>query len=201
MQAEFWNNRYLSHETVYGDLPNAFFKQCLENLHIGRLLLPAEGEGRNAVYAATLGWEVTAFDYSHTAREKALKQAKSKDVSLSYEICDFLSYIAPNQSMDAVALIYAHIPPETRPTFHQKIANWVKPGGHVMLEAFNPLQLGLTSGGPKELNMLYTPDMLMTDFPDSEWDITMLKTLETELNEGPFHQGKAQIIRLLARRR
>jgi hypothetical protein len=120
---------------------------------------------------------------------------------LTYEISDFLSYIATNQSMDAVALIYAHMPLETRHTFHQKIANWVKPDGHVMLEAFNPLQLGLTSGGPKELSMLYTQDMLMADFPREEWDVAMLETLETELNEGPFHQGKAQIIRLLAQRR
>lgn len=201
MQAEFWNNRYLSHQTVYGDLPNEFFKQCMKNLQIGRLLLPAEGEGRNAVYAATLGWEVTAFDYSHAAREKALKLAESKDVSLSYEICDFHSYSAPKQSMDAAALIYAHMPPEIRHTFHQKIMNWIKPGGHVMLEAFNPLQLGLTSGGPKELNMLYTTDMLRADFPDTEWEIAMLETLETALNEGPFHQGKAQIVRLLARKR
>ena len=201
MQAEFWNERYLNHETVYGLLPNVFFKQCLNNLPPGKILLPAEGEGRNAVHAASLRWEVDAFDYSTTARDKALKMAESMGVSLSFEICDFLSYSAAEQSIDAVALIYAHMPAEIRHTFHQKTANWVKPGGHIILEAFNPLQLGLQSGGPKELSMLYTIDMLMADFPNEYWETIMLKTLETELNEGPFHQGKAQIIRLLARRR
>ena len=201
MQATFWNERYQNNETVYGLLPNVFFKHCIDKINTGKLLLPAEGEGRNAVYAAKNGWDVTAFDYSEVAKEKALKMAMSHQVTFVYQATNFLSFQAETASMDAVALIYAHMPPEIRSEFHHKVAYWVKKGGYVILEAFNPLQLELQSGGPKDVSMLYTQEMLKNDFPEHDWKIELLETTETELSEGPFHEGKAQVIRLLACRR
>jgi hypothetical protein len=201
MQATFWNERYQNNETVYGLLPNVFFKHCIDKINTGKLLLPAEGEGRNAVYAAKNGWDVTAFDYSEVAKEKALKMAMSHQVTFVYQATNFLSFQAETASMDAVALIYAHMPPEIRSEFHHKMAYWVKKGGYVILEAFNPLQLELQSGGPKDVSMLYTQEMLKNDFPEHDWKIELLETTETELSEGPFHEGKAQVIRLLACRR
>jgi hypothetical protein len=201
MQATFWNERYQNNETVYGLLPNVFFKHCIDKINTGKLLLPAEGEGRNAVYAAKNGWDVTAFDYSEVAKEKALKMAMSHQVTFVYQTTNFLSFQAEPASMDAVALIYAHMPPEIRSEFHHKVAYWVKKGGYVILEAFNPLQLELQSGGPKDVSMLYTQEMLKNDFPEHDWKIELLETTETELSEGPFHEGKAQVVRLLACRR
>ena len=201
MQATFWNERYQNNETVYGLLPNVFFKHCIDKINTGKLLLPAEGEGRNALYAAKNGWDVTAFDYSEVAKEKALKMAISHQVTFAYQTTDFLSFQAEPASMDAVALIYAHMPPEIRSEFHHKMAYWVKKRGYVILEAFNPLQLELQSGGPKDVSMLYTQEMLKNDFPEHEWKIELLETTETKLSEGPFHEGKAQVIRLLACRR
>ncbi|MEY4003414.1 MAG: hypothetical protein RIT07_1456 [Bacteroidota bacterium] len=201
MQSTCWNERSQNHETVYGLLPNVFFKHSIDKINTGKLLLPAEGEGRNAVYAAKIGWDVTAFDYSEIAKEKALKMAQCNQVAFAYQTTDFLSFEIDQASMDAVALIYAHMPPEIRSEFHHKVAYWVKQGGHVILEAFNPLQLELQSGGPKDVSMLYTPEMLKNDFPESDWEIVVLETVETELSEGPFHEGKAQVIRLLACRR
>lgn len=201
MQATFWNERYQNNETVYGLLPNVFFKHSIDKINTGKLLLPAEGEGRNAVYAAKNGWDVTAFDYSEVAKEKALKMAMSHQVTFVYQTTNFLSFQAEPASMDAAALIYAHMPPEIRSEFHHKVAYWVKKGGYVILEAFNPLQLELQSGGPKDVSMLYTQEMLKNDFPEHEWKIELLETTETELSEGPFHEGKAQVVRLLACRR
>jgi hypothetical protein len=201
MQATFWNERYQNNETVYGLLPNVFFKHCIDKINTGKLLLSAEGEGRNAVYAAKNGWDVTAFDYSEVAKEKALKMAISHQVTFVYQTTNFLSFQEEPASMDAAALIYAHMPPEIRSEFHHKVAYWVKKGGYVILEAFNPLQLELQSGGPKDVSMLYTPEMLKNDFPEHEWKFELLETIETELSEGPFHEGKAQVIRLLACRR
>ena len=201
MQATFWNERYQNNETVYGLLPNVFFKHSIDKINTGKLLLPAEGEGRNAVYAAKNGWDVTAFDYSEVAKEKALKMAMSHQVTFVYQTTNFLSFQAEPASMDAVALIYAHMPPEIRSEFHHKVAYWVKKGGYVILEAFNPLQLELQSGGPKDVSMLYIQEMLKNDFPEHDWKIELLETTETELSEGPFHEGKAQVIRLLACRR
>jgi hypothetical protein len=201
MQATFWNERYQNNETVYGLLPNVFFKHSIDKINTGKLLLPAEGEGRNAVYAAKNGWDVTAFDYSEVAKEKALKMAMSHQVTFVYQTTNFLSFQAEPASMDAVALIYAHMPPEIRSEFHHKVAYWVKKGGYVILEAFNPLQLELHSGGPKDVSRLYIQEMLKNDFPEHDWKIELLETTETELSEGPFHEGKAQVIRLLACRR
>ena len=99
---QFWNERYQENEHVYGEAPNAFFKSFIDPLQPGTLLLPAEGEGRNAIYAASRGWVVEAFDYSEVAREKALKRAASKGVSIRYDLQDMFGagklamVIAPN---------------------------------------------------------------------------------------------------------
>ena len=78
MNEQFWNERYAQKEYVYGKAPNAFFKSVIDQLKPGRLLVPGAGEGRDAVYAATLGWQVDAFDSSETGREKALSLAQEK---------------------------------------------------------------------------------------------------------------------------
>ena len=83
---EFWNNRYSEKEFVYGELPNVFLAEELKKLEPGTIILPCEGEGRNAIYAAQLGWEVRAFDFSESARHKAETLADKKQVDISYSI-------------------------------------------------------------------------------------------------------------------
>lgn len=99
-------------------------------------------------------------------------------------------------SADVVALIYAHFPPEIREKIHQKVCTWLKPKGKVILEAFNPLQISNSSGGPKDTSMLYTKSMLMNDFKNC--NIQLLEELTIILNEGKYHAGKADVIRLIA---
>ncbi|NMA73892.1 MAG: hypothetical protein GX963_06955 [Bacteroidales bacterium] len=86
MVKDFWNKRYSKNEYVYGEQPNLFFKEIIDTLPIGRILLPADGEGRNGVYAASKGWNVDSFDISHEAKMKALNLSKSKGVDLSYKV-------------------------------------------------------------------------------------------------------------------
>jgi len=95
-----------------------------------------------------------------------------------------------------VALIYAHFPVELRKIAHQKAIKWLKPGGKLILEAFNPKQLGNDSGGPKNIEMLYSEDLLREDFKDLKFE--KLEILETNLSEGNYHDGKADIIRMVA---
>jgi 2-polyprenyl-3-methyl-5-hydroxy-6-metoxy-1,4-benzoquinol methylase len=197
----FWDERYNSNETVYGTAPNIYFEQQIKNLKPGRLLLPAEGEGRNALYAASLGWEVFAFDYSDVAIRKAKSNAHSNGLIINYEVADIESYNCPPQYFDAIALIYVHLEPQLRNLFHTRIGAWIKPGGMIILEAFTPGQLANTSGGPKDIKMLYNAKILQSDFPETAFDLLTIAEITTNLNEGPFHQGKAQIIRLLAQRR
>lgn len=196
---DFWNQRFAEHETVYGVEPNAFFRDFLDRQEgHGSLLLPAEGEGRNAIYAAAKGWTVDAFDFSVIAREKALINAAKAQVDLSYELKDIRDYHA-GKLYDGIALLYVHLPPHMRIPFHQQIALSLKPGGWLLLEAFTPLQLQYKSGGPQDAAMLYNSDALRSDF--SGLDILQLTESVEMLKEGPFHRGEAALVRMLARKK
>jgi ubiquinone/menaquinone biosynthesis C-methylase UbiE len=191
----FWNEGYSKTEYAYGEEPNKFFAEQLDQIKSGLIILPCEGEGRNAVYAATRGWIVKAFDTSKAGKVKALKLAKKKEVNIEYIVEDALTINYPENSADAVAFIFAHFSPPARKKIHQKAINWLKPGGRIIIEAFNPNQLQNTSGGPKELSMLYTENMIREDF--HELKIEIIQTLRTELKEGKYHEGIADVIRFV----
>lgn len=193
---DFWNERYREEEFVYGTAPNIFFAEQLSLLKPGKLLLPCEGEGRNAVFAAQKGWSVQAFDMSEAGKEKAQKLADVKSVCLVYDIKDATSLDYADGSFDAIALIYAHFPPAARKSIHKKMKDLLKKGGKVIVEAFTPAQLGNASGGPKNLEMLYTEETLRADFEGM--GIELLESLEIHLDEGKYHSGKANVVRLVA---
>lgn len=192
----FWNDRYSSREFIYGTEANAFFKEQLDKLEPGKLLLPAEGEGRNAVYAARQGWTVDAFDLSKNARDKAFALAEKYDVSLNYQMSDYESIQIKPQSYDALALIYAHMDESIRRKIHRKLIEGLKPGGTLILEAFSKDQLGNDSGGPQDLEMLYDLNELLEDF--EKLQIKHADANEIELKEGMHHEGTASVIRILA---
>lgn len=195
---EFWNQRYAEEAFAYGVEPNVFFAEQLSRLTPGKLLLPAEGEGRNAVFAAKKGWEVDAFDYSESAKHKALKLAKQNEVSIHYEVADFASFEGKPNTYDVIALIYAHAPAEFRTAWHRKLLYLLKPGGKLIIEAFHKTQLGNASGGPQSLEMLYNEEELRYDF-ESCADVH-IEQAHVELSEGLYHVGTASIIRLTATR-
>ncbi|WP_290791622.1 class I SAM-dependent methyltransferase [Flavihumibacter sp. UBA7668] len=167
MVKEFWNQRYATNETVYGKEPNAFFKLFIDLHKPGTVLLPAEGEGRNALYAAKKGWTVHAFDF------KTFKA---------------------NQQYDLVASIYVHLPPALRKTFHQELIRSIKPGGFLLLEAFAKEQIEFDSGGPKDEALLYNAPTLCNDFKFLH--LLNCEQKELRLKEGEFHSGKAAVLRL-----
>lgn len=194
-----WNDRFASDEYIYGEQPNVFFAEILSRLKPGKLLLPGEGEGRNAVWAARHGWDVTAIDYSEAGREKALKLASRYKVNLSdYIIANLEDYKPEAESFDAVALVYIHLPPALRTKAHQTFVQALKPGGIIIIEAFHPNQLQYDSGGPKNVDMLYTKDMLRADFETLQ--INQLEYCTEVLNEGPYHQGQAALVRMVAQK-
>jgi SAM-dependent methyltransferase len=193
---EFWNSRYQDEEYAYGIEPNTFFKSFIDANPPGKILLPAEGEGRNAVYAALKGWEVCAFDYSEQARSKALRLAREKEVQINYVVFDLMNLNMDNQTYDAIALTFVHLPSKIRRSVHRHLENLLKPGGKLILEAFSKEQLRKDSGGPRNEDMLYNMETLREDF--RYLNIDNIEQLETELNEGKYHQGVASVIRLRA---
>jgi SAM-dependent methyltransferase len=196
---EFWNQRYAEQELAYGHRPNAFFKSWIDQAaRPGRLLLPAEGQGRNAVYAAQKGWEVDAFDLSETGQQRALQLAEEMGVSISYSLRDLSQLQLPPDHYDAVGLTFVHMPPPLRRKVHRQLVDSLKPGGRIVMEAFSPEQLGRKSGGPPSLPMLFDPEDLKVDFEALE--IEQLESLIVTLDEGPYHQGEAAVVRLVGRK-
>lgn len=188
----FWNDRYSEKDYAYGEEPNAFFADLIGKLPAGNLILPAEGEGRNAVYAASLGWKVNAFDSSDAGKTKAILLADKKGVTIDYIVDDAVSIFYDDNSADVIAFIFAHFPPAVRKQIHHKAIQWLKPGGKIILEAFNPNQLNNSSGGPKDVSMLYTEEMIRNDFEGL--DIEIIQSVRTRLNEGKYHKGIADTI-------
>lgn len=195
---EFWNERYSEDEYVYGENPNEYFKESLSKLKVGKILLPCDGEGRNAVFAATQKWEVTAFDQSEEAKKKALLLGNKKNVKFDFRIADAGDYEYGENKYDAIALIYAHFPEDLRKKVHSSAVKALKEGGTLILEGFNPEQIELNSGGPKDEKMLFTKEMIENDF--KELTTIELNSLNIELNEGKYHKGKAAVIQYIGRK-
>lgn len=199
--AELWNERYRSAEFVYGTEANVFFSEQLLKLNPGRILLPAEGEGRNAVFAARNGWEVSAFDQSEEGRKKALELARVNQVSISYNIADAATVEYPAGYFDAAALIYTHFPPALRSQFFQKLKGFINPGGVLILECFSKRQIEYrknnpNAGGPADESLLYTIEELKNIFADM--NIQTIAESEILLNEGKLHSGLSSVIRMIA---
>lgn len=193
----FWDQRYAEEKMIYGNQPNKFFKSFIDTHKPGTLLLPAEGEGRNAVYAASKGWQVDAFDFSEVARKKAMDFARLENVAVNYERKNIADFKAGKQ-YDAVALIYVHLPEPLRKSFHQEIYNAVKPGGFLVLEAFAKEQIHFESGGPKDPALLYDAPSICGDFPFLH--LLSCSQKEVVLDEGDYHNGKAAVLRMIGQR-
>ena len=199
MTTSFWNERYGEQEFVYGTEPNAFLKEQLAKLPAGKIFFPCEGQGRNAVFAAQQGWKVNAFDQSEEGFKKAQQLAQQNNVEVQYQVADALEVDYPKESFDVIALIYAHYPSAIRQEVHQKMVSWLKPGGYIILEAFNPAQLKNSSGGPKDASMLLTMEILEENFKGLNIEELFYETII--LHEGKFHQGEAEVVRFVARKK
>jgi len=193
-----WDERYASEAYYYGTEPNDWFVEKMGILKIGKLLLPAEGEGRNAIWAAQQGWDVTAFDQSFEGREKALRLAKANNVTINYTLKDLRCFRAEPETFDTIALIFVHMPDSFRAKVHNDLVKMLKPGGTLILEAFSKAQLPNNSGGPKDISMLYSQEELKSDF--SGLKILEFQDVRVHLEEGKSHKGIADVIRIFARK-
>lgn len=196
-----WDERYANEEFAYGTNPNNYLKEQLAKLNPGAILFPAEGEGRNAVYAAMQGWNVAAFDISIEGQKKAQQLSAANKVSIDYEVgkLEELSY-QPEQ-FDAIALIYAHFPADIKSLYHKTLSRYLRKGGIVIFEAFSKKHLDYLAknekvGGPKDLGSLFSIEEIKADFEN--YHFRELAEVEIELNEGVFHNGVGSVVRFVA---
>ena len=200
----FWNERYSEPEPAYGMDPNAFFAEQVRDLLAGRILLPAEGQRRNALHAASLGWQVVACDYSEAGRRHALQAAARQGLDLTYELADLgdpdsLARVTGQGPFDALGVFYMHLPPREQGPVLGALCGALKPGGRLILELFSPEQLRYDSGGPRKADMLCDPDALRKLLQPLLSQVDVRVEL-TELHEGPYHRGTASVVRAVGER-
>ncbi len=198
-----WNERYSSEAFAYGEEPNKYLKEQLIKLPIGSILFPAEGEGRNAVFAAKLGWNVSAFDISNEGKNKAIKLAQKNNVTINYKVGELEKMDFENQQFDAIALIYAHFPANIKSIYHKKLDSYLKKNGIIIFEAFSKKNIDYVTanekvGGPKDIESLFSIDEIKLDFLN--YTIIELVEQDIELNEGLYHNGTGSVIRFVGRK-
>lgn len=199
-----WNERYAGDQFAYGEEPNRYLQEQLERLTPGTILFPAEGEGRNAVFAAKRGWTVFAFDISLEGQKKARQLAERNNVSVDYRVGELDTLQYKEEQFDAIALIYAHFPAAIKSRMHKTLDRYLRKGGTIIFEAFSKnhlqyLEKNERVGGPKDIDSLFSEDEIRTDF--NNYDIITLKETEVNLQEGIYHNGLGSVIRFVGRKK
>ena len=193
-----WNERYAGGDFAYGTEPNSFLAQHAKIL-VGPVLSLAEGEGRNAVFLASLGLDVLGVDGSKVGLAKAQELATSRGLAIRTEVADLATYVPLENSFGSVVSISAHIPSIARKRLHRLVERCLQPGGIVLLEAYTKAQIAMDTGGPKDPDMLMSREELEKEFPNCEPILS--QEIEREVVEGSFHTGLASVVQFIARKK
>ncbi|MFN8422263.1 MAG: class I SAM-dependent methyltransferase [Anaerolineae bacterium] len=196
--AAFWNERYAGDGFVFGTEPNAFLAEHWELLE-GPVLSLSEGEGRNAVFLASRGLEVTGVDLSSVALEKAQRLAAERGVTITTVLADLATYEPASDHFGAVLSISAHLPSEVRRALYPRLERSLKAGGVLILEAYSENQRLRGTGGPKDVDLLMTVDKIRRELPALE--PILLREIERELNEGNAHQGMSSVVQFVGKKK
>lgn len=193
-----WNDRYSADEFIYGTEPNAFLAEHASQL-LGPVLSLAEGEGRNAVFLASLGLQVTGVDGSVVALTKAQRLAKLKGVEIQTEVADLATYQPAINHYGSAISISAHLPSEIRIRLYPLIEQSLLPGALFLLEAYSENQINRNTGGPKDADMLMTVAKIEQEFPNLE--PLLLRETVREVLEGTHHTGLASVVQFIGQKR
>ena len=194
-----WDQRYGEEGFAYGVEPNDFLREQVGAFAPGAAVLClAEGEGRNAVYLAERGCEVTAVDLSPVGLAKAEKFAAERGASITTVAADLSAYDLGEARWDGVVSVWAHVPPAVRGPLHRRVVRALKPGGVLLLEAYTPKQLEHGTGGPPKAELMMTLAGLREELAGLE--IELGREVEREIHEGRYHDGMSATVQLLARK-
>jgi SAM-dependent methyltransferase len=191
-----WDKRYSEPGYAYGTEPNEFLVSMVDRLPGGRVLCLAEGEGRNAVYLAGLGFEVTAVDDSSVGLEKAESLARERGVDIVTVNADLADYPIEPAAWQGIVSIFCHVPPVVRAALHERCLRGLAPNGAFVLEGFTPRQLDFGTGGPKSRELLMELAVIRQELPGLRLEIA--REVEREVIEGKYHKGRAAVVQILA---
>lgn len=197
---ERWQKRFSAPDYIFGEEPNAFLASQRHLLPAsGAALSVADGEGRNGVWLAEQGLDIHAVDFSPNALEKAKALAAKRGVRIRTELADVIAWTYPTAAYDVVAIIFTQfMNPEERDRVFAGVRGALKPGGLLLIEGYTPKQLDYGTGGPKQVENLYTRKQLERDFAGFT-DVT-ISEYEAELNEGSAHGGMSAVIDFTGRK-
>lgn len=190
-----WDERYAEPGYVYGTEPNDFLRSVADRIPPGPVLCLAEGQGRNAVYIASLGHDVLAVDQSPAGLARARELAASRGVRITTEVADLESYHIEPGKWSGIVAIFAHLPPALRARVFGAAVKGLASGGAFVLEAYCPKQLEYGTGGPKDVTMLMSVDKLRTELAGLRFDHAM--EVEREIHEGEYHHGRSAVVQVL----
>lgn len=199
MTSEFWDQRYAGEALVYGEAPNEFLAATARRLpRTGTALDLGAGEGRNALYLASLGLDVLAVDQSEVGLRKAEGLAARRGLQLRTRAADLRQFETEPASLDVITSIFVHLPADIRSRVHRRIHAWLKPGGLFILEAYAPDQIHRNTGGPKDPSLLAPLETVLLEL--EELAIDHRAALIRPVSEGQFHTGEASVIQIAARK-
>lgn len=193
-----WDERYAADEYIFGTEPNDFLKANANQLKPGSVLCLADGEGRNGVYLAKLGFEVTSLDLSPVGLEKARRLAAAQNVEINTICADLNDFVIEPNAWDNIVSIFCHLPPALRKKVHGAAAHGLSSRGVFLLEAYTAKQLSMPGkGGPPDPELLFSTEMLLRDF--AALDVVQASETDRAVNEGSKHHGDSAVVQLIAR--
>jgi SAM-dependent methyltransferase len=191
-----WDKRFSEPGYAYGKDPNNFLVSVSDQIPPGKVLSLAEGEGRNAVYLADLGFQVTAVDNSTVGLAKAEALAEELGVAIETVNADLASSEIEPGEWQGIISIFCHLPPLARAALHEQVVRGLAPGGVFILEGFTPRQLEHGTGGPKSRELLMELDVIRQELPGLRFEIA--REIERDVVEGTYHRGTASVLQILA---
>lgn len=199
MMTNHWHERFSDERYMYGKEPNAFIASHGDRLPKGKVLCIAEGEGRNAVHLAKLGYDVTAWDYAQSGLDKTKRLAEENCVNVTTELHDLADVEWGTDEWDAIVHVFGHFPRELQERTLAGIRQALKPGGYYMSELYTEEQLAYRTGGPGSLEMLYDPKLILQTFPTDF--IHHFYIGEVYRKEGLLHEGDSHVVQTMIEKR
>ncbi|MEC5210755.1 cyclopropane fatty-acyl-phospholipid synthase-like methyltransferase [Psychrobacter sp. PL15] len=198
-----WDERYREAGFAYGTEANDFLKEQFQKIPAGgRVLCLAEGEGRNAVFLAQQGYQVTGIDLSEVGLNKALKLARDKGVEISTQVADLADYELGEQQWDGIVSIWAHMPEAIQRRVHAQVASALQPGGVFILEAYTYQQTTMEGvGGPSadQKDRFVSLEDLQSELTELEEVIGVEK--QRIVSEGDRHQGLSAVVQFIGHKK
>lgn len=194
-----WNERYSAPGYAYGTEPNDFLAAVAARIPRGRVLSIADGEGRNGVFLATLGYDVTSMDASPVGLAKAQLLAAARGVHLTTVAADLADFVIGPDAWEGIVSIFCHLPPPLRRQVHEHVVRALVPGGIYVLESYSAQQLGRGTGGPTSAELLPDLDALRTELDGLE--LLHAVEIEREIHEGVHHDGLSAVVQIIGRKR